>query len=444
MDLTDDKTPDYNDSNLMFRLRELLLEKERAKVQNLESEVTVLETEIEKLHQQILQTEEAIIPTVTQQMGNITKNAVDGQRHQMAKALGPIIGEATRYQIQESRDEMIEALFPIMGEAVSRAVAEAMNDLRKKIDQQIRPNRNSVQQEMINRMRGVDSANQALRNALPFAINQLFLIQHDSGLVLEFVNQESDDVADHDLVSSMLTAIRSFVNDSFSPEDDDDELHEIQFGDERVLIESGTEAYVAAVISGIEPSGFRSLLRVFVNELHIQHKRAFAEYDGDEDNRPDVKDTINEFIESATNKNRQGRLEKSSGSEDDSASKMLRTTGIIVSVLLLSLCIFYSILTYRLLPYAFGTQNSGQPSNVPAVIAPDTVNQQVLTKIIPSQPRWSHEDPDFDSQTTHLIESGSTLTILRTEGDWAEVEWADESGEIVHGWIDVGWINLKK
>lgn len=461
MESTDEMTPNYPDHNLMSRLRELLLEKERAKVQNLEDEVDHLEKEIERIHSEILTAEE-VVPLVTQHMGDITKEAVEGQSSKMARALSPIIGEATRYQIQESREEMVEALYPIVGAAVSRAVAEALNDLRKRIDQQIRPNKGGVEVTLMNRLRGVDPASVAFRNALPFQINQLFLIQHDSGLVLEFVNQNTEELNDHDLVSSMLTAIRSFVNDSFSPDSNDDELHEVYFGEDRIIIESGTVAYAAAVISGVEPEGFRAMLRMFVNELHIQNKEIFEAYDGDPETLPDLKPAIDTFIEEAQNKDKDQSNNSVLDLSNEQSTKMLRTVGLVSLLLLLGTCAFYSVLTYRILPFAFGSDRflSNSTSEPIQEVAPVTIvvtatpeafrepepipspsqAQLELKQIELASDKWSRTYPDGDAPQFVAVEAGTELKVIRILGGWVEAEWTDPELGIVNGWIRFDWL----
>lgn len=463
MESTDETTTNYTDNNLMSRLRELLLEKERAKVQNLETELDQLEKEIESIHSQIL-TEDQVVPLVTDHMGDITKEAVEGQRNKMARALSPIIGEATRYQIQESREEMVEALYPIVGAAVGRAVAEALNDLRKRIDQQIRPNK-GVQMTLVDRLRGVDPASVTFRNALPFQIDQLFLIQHDSGLVLEFVNQNTEELNDHDLVSSMLTAIRSFVNDSFSPDSNDDELREVFFGNDRIIIESGTVAYAAAVISGVEPEGFRAMLRMFVNELHIQNKDAFEEYDGDPETLPDLKPSIDKFIDEAQS----GKKDKPNNSvldfSSEQSTQMLRSVGLVSLIFLLGACAFFSVLTYRLLPYAFGPERflflsseNNQPAQeqVPLTIVvtatpepsfqepepiPSPSQAQLELKTIElSGGKWSRTYPDSDAPQFLAVDAGTQLNVVRTLGSWVEAEWDDPEQGNVKGWIRFDWL----
>ncbi len=462
MESTDELTQNYPDHNLMSRLRELLLEKERAKVQNLEDEVDHLEKEIERIHSEILTAEE-VVPLVTRHMGDITKEAVEGQSSKMARALSPIIGEATRYQIQESRDEMVEALYPIVGAAVSRAVAEALNDLRKRIDQQIRPNKGGVEVNLMNRLRGVDPASVAFRNALPFQISQLFLIQHDSGLVLEFVNQNTEELNDHDLVSSMLTAIRSFVNDSFSPDSNEDELREVYFGDDRIIIESGTVAYAAAVIKGVEPEGFRAMLRMFVTELHIQHKESFEAYDGDPETLPDLQPTIKTFIEEAQSKKKDTSNNLGLDLSNEQSTKMLRTVGIISLLLLLGTCAFYSILTYRILPFAFGQDrlignNISEPVQEVAPITivvtatPDAVFQEPepipspsgtqleLKQIELASGKWSRTYPDADAPQFVAVDAGTELKVIRSLGSWVEAEWTDSELGVVKGWIRFDWL----
>ena len=474
-----------NDQALMARLQELLLEKERARVHELESELSSLEKEIEQLNAELAQAKVDIVPTVTQHMGEITHEAVEDQRTEMAQALSPIIGEATRYQILNSRDEMVEALYPIVGAAVVRAVGEALDDLRQRIDNQMRPNRGGVEQTLIGRIRGVDPADLALRNAMPFEIRQIFLIQHDSGLVLEFVNQESEDVTDHDLVSSMLTAIRSFVNDSFSPDSDDDELHEVQFGDERIILESGTVAYIAAVINGVEPEGFRSLLRTLVNELHIQYKQELKEFDGDESTLPDLKTSIQKFVEDSTPNYVEEGEARSSGEQ---ASRMFRIAGTIGAILLVIACVFFGWLTWRLIPIARqGIQPTPLPQIVevtrlvyvptqtsePTMTPTDTPTSTPTPTLIPTatftptptfthtptprptqtatvdlpnlltlaNPVWSRQIPDSDSPQFLAIPTGTSVEVIQQLDDWLEVRWEDRWNGNVTAWIRQDWVN---
>lgn len=487
--LSQQGTHPAGEKSRMDQLRDLLLDNERAKVESLKGEVGELEQEIAKLKDELAAARNEVIPMVTTNMGEITHEAVEDQRTEMAQALGPIIGEATRYQIKNSRDDMVEALYPIVGDAVARAVGEALNDLRDRIDRQIRPNRVNVEQTIIDRMRGVDPAELAIRNALPFEINQIFLIQHDSGLVLEFINRDSDELTDSDLVSGMLTAIRSFVNDSFNAGEEPEDLSEIQYGDESIIIESGTVAYIAAVIQGIEPEGFRSLLRTLVNELHIQYRQELADYEGDKTTLPDLITPINAFADNVT-------LGKTPDSpmklSNDSASKNLKRFGILLAIFLLGFCLFYGWLTVRLLPYALATSEpktneivlvitateetfiptsipsptatsppeptntaiiiivTATPEDTPTPLPPTTtptpsptptVTPEPNKELVISNPVWSRETPDSDAPQYIAIPENTVVNILKTEGEWYEITWTDSLQGDVIAWISTDWVD---
>ena len=54
------------------------------------------------------------------------------------------------------------------------------------------------------------------------------------------------------LIGGMLTAIREFARESFGRGRTDTELDEIQYGDERIILQSGQYAYLAVVIRGVQ------------------------------------------------------------------------------------------------------------------------------------------------------------------------------------------------
>jgi hypothetical protein len=138
--------------------------------------------------------------------------------------------------------------------------------------------REGIWRTLVARVQGVSASELALRDALPFHIRQIFLIQQESGLLLAHVGAE--ETADSDLISAMLTAIRDFVRDSFGSTQDD-QLDEVQYGQQRIIIQSGPDVYLAVVFSGIQPEGFHRHLRHFVSELHVNFGSIFHNYDGD-------------------------------------------------------------------------------------------------------------------------------------------------------------------
>ncbi|MEL7361824.1 MAG: hypothetical protein AAFN13_07110, partial [Bacteroidota bacterium] len=87
---------------------------------------------------------------------------------------------------------------------------------------------------------------------------------------------------DADIVSSMLSAVQTFVRDSFHV-DDTEALDALQMGDLTVWLVPGPEAVLAAVIRGTPPQELRLLLAEGIETLHRRHARDLAAFEGDVD-----------------------------------------------------------------------------------------------------------------------------------------------------------------
>ncbi len=245
----------------MQALRDLLLEGDRA-------EATTLARRVDALAEQ-LDDDEALI-----------------------RRVNPILGEAIRRKIRDSREEMIETLYPIIGQLVLRAVSEAIRDLARTIDARMRRTLSpkSMARRIQAQVRGISGADVMLRDALPFAITEIFIIHRQTGILLYHTSAEQNDlgqdeawVDDSDVISGMLTAIQDFVRDAFgdiTDPNDDADLDEIQYGDASILLETARHAYIAVVADGIEPSGFRTQLRQCIVGFNLANEDRLTTFDG--------------------------------------------------------------------------------------------------------------------------------------------------------------------
>jgi hypothetical protein len=203
-------------------------------------------------------------------------------RDALVEMISPVLGDIIRRRIQDSRDEMIEALYPIIGQVVVRAVTEAIRDLVRSIDARMRSSLNlrGFWQRWRARLSGISDAEIALRESLPFAITEILLIHRETGLLLCHVSRNPDIASDSDLVSGMLTAIGDFVQDAFG-RGRKGQLDEIQYGEQRILIEAAQYAYLAVAVDGIESAGFRAQMREQIIEISQQYENLLRHYDGD-------------------------------------------------------------------------------------------------------------------------------------------------------------------
>jgi hypothetical protein len=167
-----------------------------------------------------------------------------------------ILSDVIRHRIQDSRDEMIEASYPILGQLIGRAVSETLRELaRSMLGCGYRSPRRQSRDDTV-RLQGIlESA--LMRNISPFQMTKVFLVERQSGMLLKHVSHDPEAAANSGLVSGILTTIRDFAQDTFGREGEG-QFHEVQNGSQRNVVEASRHTYLAAVIDGSEPSGFRA------------------------------------------------------------------------------------------------------------------------------------------------------------------------------------------
>ena len=119
----------------------------------------------------------------------------------------------------------------------------------------------------------------ALLRSLVYRVEQVFLIHLKTSLVLQHVVDPAVATQDADMVSSMLSAIRDFVRDSFETQQSDS-LDSLQMGQLQIWIEQGPQAIIAAVIRGQAPPELRLSLKEKLEEAHRRYAREMEQFDG--------------------------------------------------------------------------------------------------------------------------------------------------------------------
>jgi hypothetical protein len=236
--------------------------------------------DFDELRRLLLGQEQDSLAHLSGDLGELQRLMAD--KDALAAIIAPSLDAALRDKIQQNRDEMIEVLYPIIGQTVLRAVGEAIQDLARTVDARVRTTMTpqAVWRRIRAQVTGVSGAELALRDALPFEVTEVFLIHRASGLLLRHVTPDGQAPPDRDLVSGMLTAIRDFVADAFG-RGQQSELEAIQYSGQHILIEAAEHVYLAAVVQGIEPAGFRSALRDLAIEIENRYRYLLHSYQGD-------------------------------------------------------------------------------------------------------------------------------------------------------------------
>ncbi len=462
----------FDHETLQQKLEELLVDIERLRQTARESDERSrdLATEVEILRRKAQADSEGLIARVTPVLSDMIGRSIRDSTDEMAEALGPIMGEAIRVQIRDSRKDMVEAIYPIIGETVQRAIAQFSREFQRNIDARLRASfgPQGVFRTIGARMRGVSPSQLALRDSIPFAIREIFIIQHGSGLLIAHSHPGSHEVADSDLIGAMLTAIRDFVHDAFEDGREDKELDEIQYGDSGIIIQSGRTAYVAVVFNGVEPEGFRARLHDFIAGLHVKHEAAFKQYTGDPSTLPNLQPKIARLVAETT--------DQTSGKRPMSGkAKFGWTMAFFAAILFMMLACFYVQFTIALYPVAFPSPTNtstptftatptatstptftptatNTPTSTPTNTAAPTFTSTPTATYTPTPTPtpykaiavghvWFRNQPEARSSRIEVLFMNTPITVLSVYDRWLEVEWTDDNG-YHRGWVPARWVAL--
>ncbi|HET9369419.1 MAG TPA: OmpA family protein [Vicinamibacterales bacterium] len=201
---------------------------------------------------------------------------------QLARALTPPLERAITSSVKRNPAPLADALFPVMGPAIRKAVSASLaamiESLNRTLEHAVSWRSFKWRLEAMRTHRSF--AEIVLLKTLLYRVEQLFLIDRRTGLLLLHVQPGAAAVQDADMVSGMLTAIRDFVKDSFKVADTES-LDALKVGELSVWIEPGPHALLAAVIRGTAPSDFRAALQEAIEAVHLQFGAALETFDGD-------------------------------------------------------------------------------------------------------------------------------------------------------------------
>ena len=199
-----------------------------------------------------------------------------------ADALRPLVETALKRSLRGEPEFWAQMISPILAPAIRLAVASAIRDMVQMLNQLLE---NSLS------ARSWRWRFEAWRTSKPFAevlllctliyrVEQVLVVDRNSGLLLASVSAPGISTQDSDLVSSMLTAIQAFIHDSFHLEQHDS-IRQIHTGDFSLLVEPGPYAAIAAAVRGNAPIEFRQILRAAIDLIHEEMGTELRNFQGD-------------------------------------------------------------------------------------------------------------------------------------------------------------------
>lgn len=242
-------------------LRDILLQKERESLHQLHAELDVVRGE--------LMEPDKFAPKVKP----ILEARLEYMREHFPEIYGEVITATIKRQIRESKDEMIDALYPIAGRMIRKYIRKELQALSERIDQQI-SNAFSLKgwiRRITGMFRGKSAGEEIISNALKAEIDEVFIVERDSGLLVGSWSRKAQ--LDPDMVSGMMTAIRAFAEDAFQKSEA--KIDSIEYESGTLFFQDLHSWYIAVLVSGVVSPSFESNLtdRIFsFAEDHLDHK----------------------------------------------------------------------------------------------------------------------------------------------------------------------------
>lgn len=218
-------------------LKDLLLTDDRAYAESIHTKIKALEEIINEQKQ------------LSHKVDPIIDDRLEEFIEEIPETLGPTITEALAEQIKNSKDQVVEALYPIMGKMIKKYISQEINLLSERINKQLEDSfsAKSWKRKFKSWFGGVREEELLLSELSSITqVEQVLVIEKNSGVLIgQYAKTET---IDKDMVSGMLTAIKSFVEDAFQGQSQNLELIEYELY--HIHIQSFVSFYVAVAISG--------------------------------------------------------------------------------------------------------------------------------------------------------------------------------------------------
>ncbi|QBA65657.1 cell envelope biogenesis protein OmpA [Muriicola soli] len=214
-------------------LKDILFPDDRGAVQDIAKRIELVELIINDQKELAAR----VNPLVDEKIDTFTKSIPD--------TLGPTITATLKKEIRNHKDEVVEALYPVLGKMIKKYVAQKIKIFTERIGNQFGFIKR-IKRKFQSWFGGPTEEQLLMRELSSATIEQVLLIERDSGTLK--ASYSVTNTIDEEMISGMLTAIKSFVEDAFQKKNQNLEL--IPYKLYNIHLQSFVTHYVAVVISG--------------------------------------------------------------------------------------------------------------------------------------------------------------------------------------------------
>lgn len=217
------------DDILLAKLKEILLKEERERIEAIANRL-----------EEPAYLEEKISPIFEEQINELKRN--------FPKEYEATINQLIEQKIKDSQEDIVNIIYPMLGKMIKKYVTLQIQSFKDAADERIKNTFtvSTVIQKMKASFFGVKESDVILSTLIDYQIEEVYLIQKNSGLLLGTASRGT--TIDRDVIAGMLTAIKAFVEDAFKREQEDLEL--IQYQTYKIILQSFPSSYLAVAING--------------------------------------------------------------------------------------------------------------------------------------------------------------------------------------------------
>ncbi len=247
------------------RLRQLLLEQERDRMDALQDSVRQATARFERVPDLLAEDIEASLRK--------------GERSRLANVLSEASADSLEIAVRRRPQAVVQAVYPIIGPAIRRSLSDALRQMADDLDRALSDtfSPRALKWRWEAWRSGTPYAQVVLRYTTRYQVEHLFLIASESGLLLGHLTASEFAPLDADAVAGMFTAIQQFVRESVMVGDDGTGIGSATIGGYRLAVCEGPHARLVAFVRGVPSSNFGSRLEELNEELHARHGMQLAE-----------------------------------------------------------------------------------------------------------------------------------------------------------------------
>lgn len=205
----------------------------------------------------------------------IIEEHIEYLKNNFPKEFNKSVEKIVDKRIKASQSEILDTIYPVLGSMIKKYINYQLQLLREGIELRVKEltDTKSIWKRIKASIFGIKSSDLILSDLARPNIEEIFVIQRDTGLLIGSASRET--TIDKEAIAGMFTAIKAFVEDAFQ-RDSKEELELISYASYKILVHNYHSYYLAVALSGVvareDEERFRNQLQDFSRKYLIGYQ----------------------------------------------------------------------------------------------------------------------------------------------------------------------------